>query len=550
MKAAAWLILGVGIALRLVAWTQRSSLWLDEVAMALNVSTRSVWDLLALPLDYGQAAPKGFLLLQWIITHLIGSSALAYRLLPFLAGVAALFVFRNVSRRVLEDTGALVAQLFFALGFWFVFYSADAKPYMLDLTLSLLMLSLAFDFRDSGYARANARQLATSGFVAVWLSNGAVLTLFALALALGFLVVRERGARSAARVLWPIGLVWAVAAFAVVWIELRGQFPGMVDYLHRSNASLFAPLPHSLDDILWFWREWRFEMSMWHGWAMDDSVWTALFPALALIGLGSIAWSRRSASILLLAPIATFMVASMAQRYPYGPRFALFPLSLFVLGLGEAADRITRVAAGRAATISRAAVLLLCVPPLYFVAAYPPPYPWTAVGSYLGRIRAQWLPEDVLYVSFGRALEVLYHAPRFGIDLHRVTFGPCDFSDPRAVLRSIDGLRGRQRVWVIVDPGAAFPPVDYAYLRTIGRQRESLAVQPAGTRRLAPSEPFDIETAYLFDLSDSTRRGRVTAADYRPSPWLARLARPTRQWECRGVFAPFVRESDEYRRVR
>jgi hypothetical protein len=550
VRVAAWCILGVGIALRLIAWTERSSLWLDEVAIALNVSGRSLWDLLSIPLDYGQAAPKGFLLVQWLVTRLLGTSDLAYRLLPFIAGVAALFLFRNVARRLLSETGAMVALLFFAVGFWFVDYSAEAKPYVLDLALSLLVLAMTLDVRDSGYAWVQVRKLAVVGFLSVWLSNGTVITLFGLALALGFLAMNERGTRSAIAALWPVGVAWGGGSAVVVWLGLRAQFPGMVDYLHRSSEFLFAPVPHDLESALWFWRAWRAGLSMWHGWAMSDAHWTSLFPALALIGLAGIAWRRRSESVLLIAPIAAFMAASVAQRYPYGPRFALFPLSILLLGVGEAADRIARLATGRLAIVSRSAALLLCVPPLYFISAYPPPYPWSAVGSYLASIRSQWQPDDALYVSYGRALEVMYHAPRFGIDQARVTLGPCNYTDPRAALRAVDSLRGRSRVWVIVDPGLAFPSVEYAYLRTIGIQRESLAVQPAGTRRLATSEPYDIETAYLFDLSDSARLARATAETYRRSPWLARQVNPAREWQCRGVFAPRVRDSDGYRRAR
>jgi hypothetical protein len=546
VKVAAWCILGVGVALRLIAWTGRSSLWLDEVAIALNVNSRSLWNLLSVPLDFGQAAPKGFLLAQWLITRVLGASDLAYRLLPFVAGVAALFLFRNVARRLLSEPGATVALLFFAVGFWFVDYSADAKPYMVDVALSLLVLRMTFELRDSGYVPARARRLALAGFVSVWLSNGTVITLVGLALALLVVAIRERGVRPAMAALWPIGVAWGAGSAIVAWLALRAQFPGMVSYLHRSNEFLFAPVPRDLDSALWFWRTWRSELAMWHGWAIGDSRWTSLFPALALIGLAGIVWRRRLEGLILLAPIAAFMAASIAGRYPYGSRFALFPLSLLLIGIGEAVDRVAHLATGRLTTLARGAALIFCVPPLYFIATYPPPYPWTAVGSYLASIRAQWRRDDVLYVSFGRALEVMYHAPRFGIDQKDVTLGPCNYADPRAALRSVDSLRGRSRVWAIVDPGDAFPWVEYAYLRTIGFQRESLAVQPTGTRRLAPVEPYDIETAYLFDLSDSTRLARATAATYRRSPWLARQVSPALEWQCRGVFAPNVRESDSY----
>ena len=548
MKAATWLILCFGIALRVTAWSQRSSLWLDEVALALNVNGRSLWELLAVPLDYGQAAPRGFLLLQWCITNTVGGSDLAFRLLPFVAGVASLFLFRRVALRVLSATGAAVALLYFAFGFWFIFFSADAKPYGLDLTLSLLMLELSFDFRESSYDAAKRFPLAAAGFVSVLLSNATVITLAGLGVALGVVAVRDRGGRTAVTALWPAAAAWAAGSTAALWLGLHLQFPGMVEYLHRSSAWLFPPTPHGLGSLLWFVREWRAELGPWHGWALDDSRWTLLLPALAGIGLCGILSRRRSEGLLLAAPIVAFMVAALAQQYPYGVRFALFPLALLLLGVGESVDRVSLLSSGRAQRITRGLAALLCVPPLYFVLAYPPPYPWSAVGSYLGHIRSHWKTGDVLIVTYGRALEVMYHAPRIGIAPHDLTFAPCDFVDERAGLRAVDALRGHSRVWAIVDGGAAFPPVEYAYLRTIGMQSESLAVQPRGTRRLTVAEPYDIETAYRFDLSDSTRLARATAATYRRSPWLSRQTNAARAWQCRGVFSAATRESARYRR--
>ena len=321
MNIAGWLIIGAGIALRLFAWSQRSSLWLDEAAIALNIENRSLWDLLSIPLDYGQAAPKGFLLLQWSVTHILGTSALAYRVLPLIAGVVALFLFRQIANRVLSGTGALVALGFFAVGFWFIYFSADAKPYAFDLCLSLLLLALTLDFHDAAYAPARGWRLAAAGALATWLSNGVVITLAGLAIGLLLVASVERGARATLRTLWPVFCAWAAGSVTVLWVELRAQFPGQIEFLHRSNAYLFPPPTLGLRGAAWFWREWRSELSMWHGWRLDDARWTSLFPALALIGLLGIARRWRIESVFVIAPIAVFMAAAIAQQYPFGARY-------------------------------------------------------------------------------------------------------------------------------------------------------------------------------------------------------------------------------------
>src|SRR5678815_4124163 len=80
-----WAVIALGVVLRCISYTRRSILWIDEAATARNILERSLSDLLTVPLDYGQAAPKGFLLLEWLASRALGASDLALRLVPFLA---------------------------------------------------------------------------------------------------------------------------------------------------------------------------------------------------------------------------------------------------------------------------------------------------------------------------------------------------------------------------------------------------------------------------------------------------------------------------------
>src|SRR5678816_1942147 len=91
LGVATWVVIALGAALRCVSYVRRDILWLDEAATARNIVERSLSDLLTVPLDYGQAAPKGFLLLEWLVTRLFGTSDLAFRFVPFASGIASLF---------------------------------------------------------------------------------------------------------------------------------------------------------------------------------------------------------------------------------------------------------------------------------------------------------------------------------------------------------------------------------------------------------------------------------------------------------------------------
>jgi hypothetical protein len=544
ITVATWAVLVVGVALRVVACLQRSALWRDEAALARNITERSLRDVLTVPLDYGQAAPKGFLLLEWATARALGMSDLAFRLVPLASGITSLFVFHAIARRVLTRAGALAAVLFFAVGYWFVVYSSDAHPYGLDLALSLAALLLAIDLRALGYPARRVVGIALFGALAVWFSNAAVLTLFGLGIALGAMSWRERGLVGAVRTLWPIAVAWGVSAAAAVWVAKHSFFPAAAEYFDLVWRPTMVPVLRSVAALHWLWSAWSTQLSLWHGWAVNDPVWTSLYVALAVIGFVSLLRRQTANAVLLAGVVAAYVLVSMAKQYPYDARFLLAPIAVFMLGIGESIGVLAAAQWGRARPAAQLLAVCTCVPPVYRVFAYPPPYQGTVTGAYLMQIRERWQPGDVIYATYGRALEVLYVAPRVGLARRDVILGPCAFADPRAPLRAADALRGRRRAWVMVGSGRYFPSSpEYGYLRTIGVRRDSLPVRLPGSIRLGPAEAFDIPTAYLFDLSDSTRLARATAESYVVSPLIRPAFSAIGRWNCYGVWSPEVRES-------
>lgn len=535
---ATWVVLAVGIALRCVSYFRRSILWLDEAATARNVVERSLSDLLTVPLDYGQAAPKGFLLLEWVVTRVFGTSELAFRLVPFLSGIASLFLFLAIARRLLTPAGALAALLFFSVGYWFLVYSADTHPYGLDLALSLAGLLIAIDVRRLDFPARRVWQAAVFGAVAVWFSNGVVLALFGLGIALGAIAWRTHGLRRAIMTLWPIAVLWGVSAAGAVWVGVHSMFPATREFFDWLWRPGMVPVLRSLAAARWLWDAWRVQLAPWHGWSIDDPAWTSLYVALALLGCASLLVRRTADAVLAGSIVAAYVVVSMGKQYPYDPRFLVASIAVFVLGIGESVGVLANAAWGRARVVSQGLGVLLCVPPIYRVVTYPPPYQWTVVGSYLAQIRERWQPGDIVYSTYGRALEVLQSAPRFELRREDYVLGPCDFSDPRMSLRTADALRGRRRAWVIVGTGNYFPfSPEYGYLRTIGVMRDSLPVRLPGSIRVGEPVPFDIGTAYLFDLSDTTRLARATAETFVISPALRPVLRGINRWNCYGVWS-------------
>src|SRR5437764_7800809 len=124
-----WLV-ALGCGLRLFHYLRDPSVWHDEAALIVNVLRHDFWQLLG-PLQWNEAAPPLFLWLERAIVLLLGDSTFALRLLPMLAGCAALILLAATAKRVLPPRGAFWSVLLFAVSDRLLWYACEATPYSL-----------------------------------------------------------------------------------------------------------------------------------------------------------------------------------------------------------------------------------------------------------------------------------------------------------------------------------------------------------------------------------------------------------------------------------
>ena len=165
-----WFAMALGVLLRVVPYFRNRSLWYDEALLALNILHRSVTGLMS-PLDYHQAAPVGFLLLEKISTGIFGKNELALRLVPLIFGIAALFVVHRVAALWLSPQAVPIAVSLFALNPSLIYYSSEVKQYSCDVAVALVLLWAAGPFQRSGEGWRSAGKFALLGFGAIWFSH-------------------------------------------------------------------------------------------------------------------------------------------------------------------------------------------------------------------------------------------------------------------------------------------------------------------------------------------------------------------------------------------
>lgn len=348
------LLLLAGTALRVVPFLLDRSLWLDEAKLALNVVERSPAQLFR-PLDYEQAAPVGFLLLEKAMVSAFGEGERALRLVPLLGGLGALWCFFFVARRWLTPAESLLALALFALAQPLVYYATEVKQYSTDVLVALALLWAAGRALD-GPPRA-LWLLVPAGVLGVWLSHPAVFVAAGVGLTLLLSAWLGGDRRRTALSAWVVA-AWAASFLVQYVLVLRGSDP--TGFLARFWADGFPPLPpRSLAELLW-------PVRTFFDFFVDPAGLGLAGLAAAAFAMGCWQYGRSDPRVLalLVSPGLFTMLAALLRLYPFPTSGSLdaYPLPgrvvLFLVpsavilaaaglgGIARAPDRDRRVLAG------------------------------------------------------------------------------------------------------------------------------------------------------------------------------------------------------------
>jgi hypothetical protein len=167
----------IGAAFRLSQYIADRSLWFDEALLALNIINRS-FSGLAQPLDYNQGAPLGFLLMQKLLTLLLGNADYVLRIFPLICGLSSFWAMYALAKRIFVEHAAVIAAIvLFAFSGSLIFYSSDAKQYSCDVFICLLLLLVIARTLDRNPLNQDFVLLAASGTAAVGFSHPALFIL-------------------------------------------------------------------------------------------------------------------------------------------------------------------------------------------------------------------------------------------------------------------------------------------------------------------------------------------------------------------------------------
>ena len=484
-------VIGLGVLLRLRQYLTGRSLWLDEAMLAQSIVDRSFAGLF-LPLEYGQSAPVGFLLVEKIFNLLFGRSEYALRLFPLMAGIASLWCFYLLLERVTCGPALLAALALFAFNPRLIYYSSEVKQYILDVFFAVLLLLLASRLLEARPRQRDFLWLALAGFAALWFSHPALFVLAGIGLGLAVAYVRRRDLPSL-RLATGIGLFWLVT-IGILYILLLKRLQQDAFMQEYWQAGFFPIPPWS--NTGWFAANIRENIGIQFG------IPYATFLVFGLIVLGWFALlrSHQDFAISLALIFLVTVAASALKIYPVIERLILFLVPGGLLLLGKFVEALQQglrrnIVAGRVAVLALSTFLIFG--PLSTSLHYlvQPKY-YEHIRPAIGFLQEQWQTGDVLYVSYGAVPAFRFYAPMYGLsDVDFISNELADYQDPARILQQLETLRGNQRVWVLIShvyQDGTFNEKDFLlqYLKQHGeRQREFRA-------------PGSSVYLYLFDLRE------------------------------------------------
>jgi hypothetical protein len=442
-----YLLIAVGIVLRLRQYLFNRDFWVDEAMLATNIENRGFADLLK-PLDYIQVSPLGFLYLEKITITLFGYDERIFRLWPLIFGILAIIFFYKLLKKLANPIVTTISLAIFVFSYKLIYYSSELKQYSLELLIAIIFYYFILDEKITSFSGKKLLWLGVYGAVAVWFSFSIPFVMVTVGIWLAFELVRQKKLNELLRYI-PMGLMWFIS-FVVYYFTIIVHYKEnqLLQIRYWTGENKWMPLQYSTSsDFLWYFD------------AMREYF-------IHVAG----AWNVEALYIFFILFACVFYI--MRKQYYYLVFFLIIPLALLLSGL-----KIIPFA-GRVLLFTSAGSIILLVSGLYFLSdvrdrfkkpifillvvlvlfqpfmisafQFVRPNVEEEIKPTLNYILKNARPDDVLYVSYFSTPTFKYYLKNFpDLNKYTIVYGE---DVPRRYLISDDDLHkieDNKRVWII-----------------------------------------------------------------------------------------------------
>ena len=401
-----WLIIALGIILRLDQYLFNRSLWLDESFVVINVINRGWLELLQAPLEYSSyITPPGFLLMAKLSVTMFGNSDFILRLFSFISGILALILYYPMAKRYVSERAVPFALLLFAISSQLIIYSSDFKEYSTDVLIAIVLYLLVDYIRRHSLNFSRLLLLTIVGIIAVWFSHPSVFILATIGIYLAFPYLLNKEWKQLAK-LKLVYILWLVN-FAIIFFFLVNVETVNDKWLHEFwviNGG-FMPSLFSMEGIQWLYTKFALILN---NLASLGTIKVAA--VMVIIGFMALLLNKKPAWFLFTMPIVIALCLSFFQLYVFSDRLLLFVLPALYLIIAEGIAKIPTIVA------QILIVLSLILFPVYQNFIIKDNHVIEEIKPVLETVQGHRLNTDKVYIYYWAEPAFRYYAKHYGFN--------------------------------------------------------------------------------------------------------------------------------------
>ena len=322
------IVVALGIFIRIHAFLHTHNIFYDEAALLLNIKERT-YSQLFLPLDYEQCCPPLFMILgKFIYTH-FGLNLYAIKSIPFVFSLLSLILFTFLSLKMFRSRVAIIISNFmFAFSYWLLTYTMFFKHYISDACVSILILFVAYHYKDRILSKVDVSILAILAILCLLMSYTSVIILSST-----FIVFVLYKYNKSERKEWlkkSLLFVLIYGIFSVVYYFVNMKSPANADVFQIGWGEFY---PRTFENIV-------FTLNLLMGYILKP---IAALVIMTIAGIFLVFKDRFSFGVLFLPFIVAFILAYF-KKYPILPeRVILYLIPIFLLLVNKSIDSILKI---------------------------------------------------------------------------------------------------------------------------------------------------------------------------------------------------------------
>jgi len=393
--------ISLGIITSFINFLNFRSLWLDEAMLALNIINKTSLNLLK-PLEMGQVAPIGFLLLQKLLCILLGNKDWVLRVIPLVSFLTSIPLFYFLNLKITpKKTLALYSTAFFSLSWILIYYSSEVKQYMLDVLFSILITYYTLIFLTSR-KKKHLYIYTIIGMTSIWFSNISIIILFTVGLYILYNIKNNN--RNYLDAITPI-ILWSTS-FITYYLLFIHNHPTKKFMLEYWESSFLPSNILSIDFYISLFTKIK-ELIYLLGYNTHPLL--VIIPLTVIpSGIIYLFFNNRKYLYLCTFPIITHLSLSYLKLYPFSIRLILYLTPLLIILFTSGAYHIYTIIKTK---YSKTSFYILLIPLLILLLTIfkSTPIQKEEIKLSLNYINKKNTPNENIYIYYGAKPAFLFY---------------------------------------------------------------------------------------------------------------------------------------------